>query len=848
MGKLLNSLKHRSLGVESVVAIVVSCCVIATLFAFRHTPQLPSSWVWAVAIGLGVFAAECVPVHILYRREATSFSLFEVPLAVGIILLPGWQLQLAVFVGLAVALVGVRRQPRIKALFNVFNLSLHTAVSILLFDLLAPDEGLGALSVVAVIGACLLGGVVASVMITLVIRASEGELDARQLGDMFVFSALVALANSSLGLMALKLGVNELWSVLLLIVPVALAGGAYRAFVRERNQREQLQFLLSANKKLHADLGQYGSIADLVSETAAMFRSSRVELVIFDDADAVESSVRCRLQGAEVTSDNIGSQEAAELRKLALLVDRPQLATPTASGDPVDEWLLSLGLTDCLVAPVVAENNRIGLFVVAERSGKAAGFGPADVELFSTLSLNVGAALENNRLGQALTQLKELEQELSHLAVHDLLTGLPNRIGLRNFLDSAHVSPSVDLLFIDLDDFKIVNDTLGHSVGDKLLVEVGSRLRDCLSADHFAARLGGDEFAVCAPSGAGRKVADCIVESIAQAWHFDDTPITIGCSIGIAQGVATPDTATLLRQADVAMYAAKSSGKNRVQVYTSGLGDEVVQREHLIRQLRSAVGAGELRVHYQTIHDVRDGNVLAVGAEALVRWASDDGIQNAAEFLTIAEEIGLVNDIDRWVYRRVMNDAKSLDDLEWISVNVSARHLEEDDVVQWLLATTEAAGVDPSRILLEITETATMVNITSSTAKLTELRAHGFGIALDDFGTGHSSIAYLRTLPFTVLKMAHQFIVDLDGTSDPTFVKAIIDLAHTLDLPVVAEGIETPQQLEQIATLGCDLAQGYHLSQPGSVETVLETLASETDSTTATARPPSLASIIPTEP
>lgn len=804
--------------VRRVLLLVAAAALVFGVVAAGHTRYATAPTFWVFLIAAAVFLAESFPIHILYRREATSFSLFEVPVVVGIVFLPGWQLLLSVAVGVTGALILVRRQPLMKVLFNVPNLLLHTSVTTLIFDLIAPTSGFGPQAVLAAMCAGLVGSVLASSMIALVIRVAEGVLDPRKTVDMLLFSALVGVTNSCLAMIAIKLGEAETWAISLLAVPLFVATAAYRAFVRERHQREQLQFLLSATKSLTADLGRTDAIQVLLDETAAMFRASRVELVIFDNADGVETPVHCSVDESGTSIDELDATMVTTLRSIASELDATVHLPSTGGPDPLNAWLGRLGLREALVTPLRSDAVDIGLFVVADREGAAASFADADRELFTTLAFHVGTTLENDRLGQALAQLKKLEGELSHLAVTDMLTGLPNRLGLQNHLEKVIEQNSVDLLFLDLDDFKLVNDTLGHASGDELLVEVAGRIRDCLGPDDIAARLGGDEFAICVrDTDAGALVAQRIVDAIAKPMRLNGTTVRISCSIGIAATSAATEVAGMLRRADVAMYSAKGAGKNQVQIYTDQLGEALVERQVLRNEIQQAVAGGELRVHYQLIYDVDEFDGLPVGAEALVRWSTPDGIRSPGDFLPLAEESHLIVDIDRWVYTQMLADAASIATLDWISVNVSARHWQEEDTVDWLIDTTRAAGVSPSRVVLEVTETATMTDIEASIKKLNRLRDEGFGLALDDFGTGHSSIAYLHRLPITVLKIAQPFIADLHTTGDPTFVKAMIDLAHTLGLPVVSEGVETTEQLASLRSMGCDLAQGFLLSRPAAL-------------------------------
>ena len=574
--------------------------------------------------------------------------------------------------------------------------------------------------------------------------------------------------------------------------------------------------MLAATKSLTADLSGLDPIETLLEETAEMFRASRVELVIFDRADAVESPVSFSLSDGQFTTSDLTDVTSAHLKGIVSNLGRPTAFNSTTSSGPLSSWFKSLDIDDALAAPLRSGAGDIGFFVASDREGVARSFGEADLELFSTLSFQIGTAFENDRLGQALRDLRKLEGELSQLAIHDALTGLPNRLGLSDHLDS--LSSASALLFVDLDDFKLVNDTLGHASGDHLLGVVARRIGACLSDGDFAARLGGDEFAVCVHGGDSHSIAEEIVASISEPIQLGSDLVNVGCSIGIATCDNTMEVSDMLSRADLAMYAAKAKGKNRVELYSDQLGAETLERQQLRVDLRRAIASGDFEVHYQPIGFTNGISSLPIAAEALVRWNVDGELRSPAEFLPLAEEIGLVVGLDRWVYRQALRAFRNeLSGLKWMSVNLSARHLHEDDAASWLEETTRLAGVDPSQIVLEVTETAAMIDIDASIHKLSQLRSLGFGIALDDFGTGYSSIAYLRRLPISILKIAQSFITDLGSSGDQTFVRAIVNLAHTLNLPVIAEGVETQVQLETIAALGCDLAQGYLIGLPAEL-------------------------------
>jgi diguanylate cyclase (GGDEF)-like protein len=428
-----------------------------------------------------------------------------------------------------------------------------------------------------------------------------------------------------------------------------------------------------------------------------------------------------------------------------------------------------------------------------------------------------------------VTDRRRLERELTHQAFHDSLTGLANRTLFADRLEHALARAARDgsvvgVLFIDLDDFKIVNDTLGHAVGDQLLIGVADRISGALRADDTAARLGGDEFAALIENvqdpGAVEETASRILAALAEPIIVDGAALYAVASIGITTTPEADNANELLRQADLALYVAKGAGKNQWRRYQSHLHASMVERLELRSALDHAVNEGHFVLQYQPIVDLASDE--AVGFEALVRWSHPTrGIIAPDQFIEVAEESGLIVPMGRWVldqalhtvaqWRRLLPRARQ----PYVSVNVSVRQFRQAGFVGQVRAALDYAGVPPQALMLEITETLLMGDDEEIWAELSELQELGVRIAIDDFGTGYSSLGYLRQRPIDVLKIDKTFIDDMvaDGQQH-ALVSGIISLAHTLNLTVVAEGIETPRQLEELARLGCPLGQGYLYSSP----------------------------------
>jgi diguanylate cyclase (GGDEF)-like protein/PAS domain S-box-containing protein len=422
-----------------------------------------------------------------------------------------------------------------------------------------------------------------------------------------------------------------------------------------------------------------------------------------------------------------------------------------------------------------------------------------------------------------VSRQRALERDLRHQALHDGLTGLPNRKLFLDRLEHAMAraraaEEDAAVLYLDLDGFKKVNDSLGHNAGDQLLRTTAERLVAALRPYDTVARLGGDEFAVLlenADRPAVERLAQACLDALNQPFLVQGRKAVVSVSIGIVPAVACfGDADEVLRNADVAMYAAKARGKGCYEIFESRMHELLLDKLDSESRLRDAVHRGELRLHVQPVVDLSDDQVA--GMEALVRWDDPErGLQQPGAFIPLAEETGLIVEIDRWVLFEACRAATAWPDT-WVSVNLSAANLEVPDLtdrVAYALATT---GLAPRRLVLELTETVLMRDIAVTSARLEELRELGVRIAIDDFGTGYSSLGYLRDIPVDVLKVDRSFIDGLAGNPrQQELVSAVIQLGHTLGLEVVAEGVETEDQLRLLRRMGARYAQGYHLGRPG---------------------------------
>jgi diguanylate cyclase (GGDEF)-like protein/PAS domain S-box-containing protein len=430
--------------------------------------------------------------------------------------------------------------------------------------------------------------------------------------------------------------------------------------------------------------------------------------------------------------------------------------------------------------------------------------------------------------GSDITERKLTEQRVHHVAQHDVLTGLPNRSLLQDRLSQAIACSTrngrpVWVMLIDLDRFKFVNDSMGHKAGDVLLVTVAARLRSSLRDSDTVARLSGDEFVVILSEHSDEPLTPAIVQrvmdAVAQPVLLGNKEFFVTCSIGVAvypgQGT-TGDNIT--EHADVAMYRAKKLGRNNFQFYTPAMNEEALERVRIEGALRNALERDEFVLHYQPQVDLKSGRI--VGMEALIRWNHPElGMVPPGRFVGVAEETGLIVPIGAWVMRTACAQNKAWQDAGLprlrVAVNLSARQFGASDLLQSLESALDETGLDPACLEIELTESLFMSDVTPAVELLHRMKALGVNLSIDDFGTGYSSFSYLSRFPIDVLKIDRSFVSDITvDANDAAIVTSIIALAHNLKLAVIAEGVETREQLDYLRSHGCDEMQGYYFSRP----------------------------------
>ncbi len=452
-------------------------------------------------------------------------------------------------------------------------------------------------------------------------------------------------------------------------------------------------------------------------------------------------------------------------------------------------------------------------------------------ERFMQLRGQVTKVYKNNRVRMTsiiydITERKESEKRLIYLANYDTLTCMPNRNLFQDRLKHAMVkakrkNSQLALLYLDLDHFKAVNDALGHQAGDKLLVEAAERIKRCIRESDTAARLGGDEFTIILEqidkNGQVAVVAKNLLAHLSQNYRIDNNEVIISASMGITMYPGDgKDVDTLLRKADSAMYFAKEQGRNNYHFFTEELNQQAQERLQLENGLRMALERDQFQLHFQPQIELKTGRII--GAEALLRWTLDHNGISPKRFIPILEETGCIVQIGKWVLVEACKAAKEWEKQGYgnlrIAVNLAARQLRQPDIIDVVKDALESSGLAPEYLEIELTE-STLIDTSISKQNLERLEQLGVRLAIDDFGTGYSSLSYLKQYSVDVLKIDQSFITDINKDKDDDAVtSAMVALSHKLDMKVIAEGVETIEQLEYLKGLGCDQAQGFLIAEP----------------------------------
>ena len=773
---------------------------------------------WLLAVGF--FVAEKNLVHLEFRRHSHSYSLFEIPLVAGFFFAAPGAIALAQLVNLSASLF--QRREFVKNAFNFANATFSMGVALLVFFSLADTSGPSVLrNSVAAFLAALAFSVLEASMVMAAMFLATGELPEGSLRRSLGFGVLVSVTNTSLALMATTILWFDPKATILFLVPTVVLFFAYKTFVWQRRKSESLESLYESTRTLHHSVDSGPATRDLLEQVKKMFRSEVAEFLLFASTEH-EAHVRVTLDTEgelHIIKSNV-LDPTEDVWMHVASQDRAQLLGRPVRDQKLADQLGARGLQDAMVAPLRGERGVIGTLLVGNRVGET--FRTDDLPLFETLANHASISLANARL---MDRLREEAAEKEYQALHDSLTGLPNRTLFRDRVEHALITleqhGSLAVLLADLDRFKEINDTLGHHNGDLLLNEVARRLRKALDPDVTVARFSGDEFALLLPridsvedaAATAQHVLDILQESFALA----DVEINVNASIGIAVHPLHGENANkLIQRADVAMYVAKESHSG-FEVYSTDRDGYSPARLALASELRQAIENEDLLVHYQPKVDIKTRRV--VGVEALVRWIHPEhGFMPPDEFIPLAEHTGLIQPLTKLVLRSALRQCREWQkeglDLD-VAVNLSVRSLLDLQLPESVSALLREFSVEPTRLVLEITESSIMADPIRAADVVDRLSGLGIGLAIDDFGTGYSSLSYLKRLPVSEIKIDKSFVMSMTSQdNDAVIVRSTVDLGRNLGLRVVAEGVETIEMFVELESLGCDIAQGYLLSRP----------------------------------
>jgi diguanylate cyclase (GGDEF)-like protein len=816
--------------VRSLVAAVFAASAALTLFAFVNRGATPELWRIALAAG-AFFLGEHALFEVRLGHDHRSFTWAETACVVAIAVVPSpWAVLVCpLAVGAAHLL---RRRPALKVAFNAGS----CAIGIVAARFVATLAGVRSDRVLlqhpsAWLGLAAGAAVYFLVTTSLVSAAVAWSQRVRVIDlhrQVLALNALVGAGNIAAGVLVVAAAVVQ--PALLVPFPLLLAllWLLYRSYLKATQDRDTWESLLTASRELLEVDGEL--LVPLVLErTAAIFAAESVDVLMVQEGTA------------ELAVWSSDTQQVAKTQGEPFLIAGTYWGRALSDKEPFElqeatapagtkAELAAGGLASCLVAPLLNHGECVGTLRIGFR-GRVR-FGNRERQVFAMFANNVSAALRNARLFEGMRDM----------ALHDHLTGLPNRTLLLERLAAAHARSTEDgskvgVLFMDLDRFKVVNDSLGHDFGDQLLVAAGKRICSVLRAGDTATRFGGDEFVVLceglADEAEAVEVASRITTALAEPFVLSGQDVFVTASVGVAVAEGTDWLpVSLIRDADAAMYRAKDLGRAKTELFDHAMRAGVVDRLEIESDLRHAIERDELRLHFQPT--VRTADQVIIGTEALVRWQHPTrGLVPPLDFIGIAEETGYIREIGAWVldeacrqlaeWRRVPG---MLDTGFQMAVNLSTRQISDPGLVASVRATLGRHGIPASALCLEITESALLHDTEDVRTNIEGLRSMGVHLALDDFGTGYSALSYLHRLPVEILKIDRSFIQHIcSGAKERAIVTGMIELAHAIGMHVVAEGVETAAQLSELRRIGCDIVQGWYVAHPAPADEVEELLS-----------------------
>ena len=808
-------------GLLATVAILAAV-VLPDLPRQTATPHLP----WVVLL-VAFVLAELLQVHLHFRGDAHTFTFAEVPLVLALIFATPTELFLVQFGATALIRLVWRRQSRVKQAFNLTISAIESLVAALIFRAVAPVPDVNAPTTwLAICLAVLAVSVLSTLLIACVISINESELQLRLLAQTLTPAIVVSAVNTALAFAIAVVLDRSPYAALALLAPVVVTWLGYRAYTRQADGQEQIEFLVALGRVLH----HAGDLAPRITAALALCQ---------EHLRAQDAHVVILPEHARIFSPEAGLQSATgALGVLArTAVNDGTLLNSSDAVPAVSAALTDLGVEQALVIPLRLNDEVVGAVLAVGRMGEASRFDAHHIQLLAAVTEQLTVALERNGLSQALDRLQGLQRELTHQAQHDPLTGLGNRRHLTEAVTELLSDESAPtrshtrtaaLLLLDLDGFKAINDSRGHGVGDEVLRVVADRLTRSLRSGDLAARLGGDEFVVLVrdplTASGVLDLGSRVLAAVNGPAHIGGQSVTIRASLGIGR-VTTDvlDAGELLRRADEGMYEAKRQGGGRPCAFDES-GSLAAHAERVLSgELDDAIADGDIRAAYQPVFSLSTGQLVAV--ETLARWRHPRrGEIGPQEFVAVAERNGQIVGLGRHMLRQgcrqlavwQRSHPRSCPD---VTVNVSIGELTRPGyaaVVEQILADT---GADPNRLILEVTESQMIGEGESALTDLHRLRRRGVRVAIDDFGSGYASVNHLRRIPVDILKLDAGLVSGAaTNQADAEIVRAILALALALHLEVIAEGLETDDQVTLMRSLGCPLGQGYLLGHPTTAD------------------------------